>query len=190
MILNHGHHSVLHVLLILSQLGWHFLVKLLGKSLDDHVAICDFLAVELNEGQHSLLGAVLALVIHILVLDPVKLQPRLQLETEGRDRGDLWGSGELEEVHGVLLVILHVAQRLLGLGLSCGLLLGLRLLLLILLLLVGQSGLLLSNDFFVGFDGFVNLGIILRGLNYGLTSHFIRYFHCVYYSQFSTRYAS
>ena len=56
--------------------------------------------------------------------------------------------------------------------------------------LVGQSGLLLGNDFFVGFDGFVNLGIILRGLNYGLTSHFIRDFHCVYYSQFSTRYAS
>lgn len=43
-----------------------YLVKLLGKSLDDHVAICDLLAVELNEGQHSLLGAVLALVIHIL----------------------------------------------------------------------------------------------------------------------------
>ena len=176
---------------------------------------------------------------------------------------NLWGSGELEEVHGILLVILHVAQRLLGLGLSCGLLLGLRLLLLILLLLqmkiqsqisffcclfrsnrhkayasvnlfkkfslllfailsfwetfwwrnphnvfltiwfclgaginpamtnlVCQSGLLLGNDFFVGFDGFVNLGIILRGLNYGLTSHFIRDFHCVYYSQFSTRYAS
>ena len=85
MVLNHGHHGVLHVLLILSQLGGHFLcganfvkifkhntsrdgylVKLLGKSLDDHVAICDFLAVELNEGQHSLLGAVLALVVHIL----------------------------------------------------------------------------------------------------------------------------
>ena len=43
-----------------------YLVKLLGKSLDDHVAICDLLAVQLNEGQHSLLGAVLALVIHIL----------------------------------------------------------------------------------------------------------------------------
>ena len=47
---------------------------------------------------------------------------------------NLWGSGELEEVHGVLLVILDVTQRLLGLGLSCGLLLGLRLLLILLLL--------------------------------------------------------
>ena len=45
--------------------------------------------------------------------------------------------------------------------------------------LISLSGLLLSDDFFVSFDGFVNLGIILRGLNYGLTSHFIRDFHCL-----------
>ena len=66
MILNHGNHGMLNVLLVLAQLGRHLLLELLGEGLDDHVAVCDLLAVELDEGQHPLLGAVLALVVHIL----------------------------------------------------------------------------------------------------------------------------
>ena len=48
---------------------------------------------------------------------------------------NLWGPGELEEVHSVLLIVLHVAQRLLRFGLGGGLLLSLVLLLLVLLFL-------------------------------------------------------
>ena len=66
MILNHGNHGMLNVLLVLAQLGRHLLLKLLGESLDDHVAVGDLLPVELNEGQEAFLGAELALVIHIL----------------------------------------------------------------------------------------------------------------------------
>ena len=84
-VLDHGDHRVLHILLVLAQLRGHllhtttlsikistqylhdiYLLKLLGEGLDDHVAVCDLLAVELDEGQHPLLGAVLAFVVHIL----------------------------------------------------------------------------------------------------------------------------
>ena len=94
-----------------------------------------------------------------LVLDPVKLQPGLQLQAERGDGGDLqrgrvlvsglgWlevqlssylgRPGELEQVHHVLLEVLHVGHGLLGLGLLLGLL-GLLWLLLILLLLKCQG---------------------------------------------------
>ena len=66
MVLDQLDHGVLDVLLVLAQLSGHLLLKLLGEGLDDHVAVCDLLAVELDEGQHPLLGAVLALVVHIL----------------------------------------------------------------------------------------------------------------------------
>ena len=66
MILNHGNHGMLNVLLVLAQLGRHLLLKLLGESLDDHVAVGNLFPVELNEGEQSLLGAMLALMIHIL----------------------------------------------------------------------------------------------------------------------------
>ena len=66
MVLHHGNHRVLDVLLVRSQLSWHLLLELLGQGLDDHVAVGDLLSVELNEGQEALLGAVLALVVHIL----------------------------------------------------------------------------------------------------------------------------
>ena len=45
-----------------------YLVKLLGKCLNDDVAICDLFSVHLYEGQHSLLASELALVINILKL--------------------------------------------------------------------------------------------------------------------------
>ena len=40
--------------------------KLLEESLDDHVAVGNLFSVELDEGQQTLLGAMLALMIHIL----------------------------------------------------------------------------------------------------------------------------
>ena len=66
MVLDQLDHGVLDVLLVLAQLSGHLLLKLLGESLDDHVAVGDLLPVELNEGQEAFLGAELALVIHIL----------------------------------------------------------------------------------------------------------------------------
>ena len=43
-----------------------YLVKLLGKCLNDDVAICDLFSVHLYEWQHPFLAAELALVVNIL----------------------------------------------------------------------------------------------------------------------------
>merc|ERR1719209_1802641 len=72
MVLNHGDHSMLYVLLLGTQLSWHLLAKLCCKGFDDHVRVSNLLSIELYEGQHPLLRAELALVIHIHVLDAVQ----------------------------------------------------------------------------------------------------------------------
>ena len=66
MVLNHGDHGVLDVLLLLGQLSRHLLLKLLAEGLDDGVAVSDLLPVYLDERKETLLGAELALVVHIL----------------------------------------------------------------------------------------------------------------------------
>ena len=73
MILNHGNHGMLNVLLVLAQLGRHLLLELLGEGLDDHVAVSNLLPIELNEGQEPLLGAELAFVIHVLKMFPLNV---------------------------------------------------------------------------------------------------------------------
>ena len=73
MILNHGNHGMLNVLLVLAQLGRHLLLELLGEGLDDHVAVRNLLSIELNEGQQAFLGSELAFVIHILKMLPLSV---------------------------------------------------------------------------------------------------------------------
>ena len=71
MVLHHGNHGVLDVLLVLAQLSGHLLLKLLGEGLDDHVAVSNLLPIELNEGQEAFLGSELASVIHVLKMLPL-----------------------------------------------------------------------------------------------------------------------
>ena len=73
MVLHHGNHRVLNVLLVRGQLGRHLLLELLGEGLDDHVAVSNLLPIELNEGQEPLLGAELAFVIHVLKMFPLNV---------------------------------------------------------------------------------------------------------------------
>ena len=91
-VLDHGDHRVLHILLVLAQLRGHllhttrlsikistlylhdiYLLKLLGEGLDDHVAVRNLLSIELNEGQETFLGSELAFVIHILKMLPLSV---------------------------------------------------------------------------------------------------------------------
>ena len=85
MIFKHGIHCVLNILLILRELSGHLLIVLLSKSFDDYVGIGNLISIYLHKGKHPLSWPELALVIDILVLNPVKLQPRLKLETNRRD---------------------------------------------------------------------------------------------------------
>ena len=71
MVLHHGDHGVLDVLLVLGQLSGHLLLELLGEGLDDHVAVSNLLPIELNEGQEAFLGSELASVIHVLKMLPL-----------------------------------------------------------------------------------------------------------------------
>ena len=72
MVLHHGNHGVLDVLLVLGQLSGHLLLKLLGEGLDDDVAVRNLLPIELNEGQEAFLGSELAFVIHVLKMLPLQ----------------------------------------------------------------------------------------------------------------------
>ena len=73
MVLHHGNHGVLDVLLVLGQLSRHLLLQLLGEGLDDHVAVRNLLSIELNEGQEAFLGSELAFVIHVLKMLPLNV---------------------------------------------------------------------------------------------------------------------
>ena len=66
MILHHGDHSVLNVLLVGLQAVVHVLLKGLAQALDDQVGVADLLAVELHKGQKAALRAKLGVVSHIL----------------------------------------------------------------------------------------------------------------------------
>ena len=66
MILDHGDHRVLNVLLLVGQPLVHFFLELLGQRLDDDVGVADLLAVQLDEGQEAALGAELRVVGDIL----------------------------------------------------------------------------------------------------------------------------
>jgi hypothetical protein len=68
MILDHGDHGVLNVLLLGRQALVHVLLELLGQGLDDDVGVADLLAVQLDEGQEAALGAELGVVGNILEL--------------------------------------------------------------------------------------------------------------------------
>ena len=80
MILNHGNHGMLNVLLVLAQLGRHLLLELLGEGLDDHVAVSNLLPIELNEGQETFLGPELAFVIHVLKMLPLNVSKYFHLK--------------------------------------------------------------------------------------------------------------
>lgn len=66
MIVNHGHHGVLHTELILAHAFIHVLVQFLAQGLDDEFGIGDFLSVVLDERQETTLGSQFAIVVHIL----------------------------------------------------------------------------------------------------------------------------
>ena len=91
MVLHHGDHGVLDVLLVLAQLSGHLLLELLGEGLDDHVAVSNLLPIELNEGQETFLGPELAFVIHVLKMLPLNVSEYLQniliilIRLEGRE---------------------------------------------------------------------------------------------------------
>ena len=77
MILDHGDHCVLNVLLLGCQALVHVLLELLGQGLDDDVGVADLLAVQLDEGQEAALGAELGVVGNIL-----KLKKMLKIKTK------------------------------------------------------------------------------------------------------------
>ena len=55
MILDHGDHCVLNVLLLIGQTLVRILLELLGQGLDDDVGVADLLSVQLDEGQEAAL---------------------------------------------------------------------------------------------------------------------------------------
>ncbi len=66
MILDHGDHRVLNVLLFGGQSFVHVLVELLCQGLDDDVGVADLLPVQLDERKKAALGAELGVVGNIL----------------------------------------------------------------------------------------------------------------------------
>ena len=66
MILDHGDHRVLDVLLLVGQALIRVLLELLGQGLDDDVRVADLFAVQLDEGQEAALRAELRVVSHVL----------------------------------------------------------------------------------------------------------------------------
>ena len=67
MVLDHGHHGMLHVLLLGCQVGSRVLLLEFGGQLfDDVVRVADFLAVQLHEGQQTPLGSELGVVVNVL----------------------------------------------------------------------------------------------------------------------------
>lgn len=66
-VLHHGDHGVLNVLLLGREAGGGILLFVLGRQLfDDKVRVTNLLAVELDEGQHTPFGAQLGVVVDIL----------------------------------------------------------------------------------------------------------------------------
>ena len=67
MVLHHGDHGMLHVLLLGCQVGCRVLLLELGSQLlDDGVGVGDLLAIQLNEGQQPPLGSELGVVVNVL----------------------------------------------------------------------------------------------------------------------------
>lgn len=66
MVFQHGNHGVSNVALFLGQGGIQVLFVALGQFLDDDGRIGDFLSINLDEWQLSLLGAQLQFMIDIL----------------------------------------------------------------------------------------------------------------------------
>lgn len=65
-VLQHGNHGVSNVSLFLGQGGIQVLLVALGQLLDDDGRVGDFLSIDLDEWQLSLLGAQLQLVVDVL----------------------------------------------------------------------------------------------------------------------------
>lgn len=66
-VLHHGHHGVLNVLLLGRKAGGGILLFELGRQLlDDKVRVTNLFTVELDEGQHAPLGTQLGVVVDIL----------------------------------------------------------------------------------------------------------------------------
>ena len=56
-VVDHGHHGVLHALLLLAEPGVHVLAELLAEGADDEFAVGDLLPVEFHERQQAAFGA-------------------------------------------------------------------------------------------------------------------------------------
>ena len=65
MVLNHGDHGVLYILLFSRKAGL-VLAKLVGQLLDDEVRVADLFTVELDKGQKSSFGAKFGVVVDVL----------------------------------------------------------------------------------------------------------------------------
>ena len=65
-VVDHGHHGVLHAPLVLAEAVVHVLAELLAERVDDELAVGDLLPVELDEGQEPAFGAQLVLVLDVL----------------------------------------------------------------------------------------------------------------------------
>ena len=65
MVLHHGHHGMLHVLLLGCQVGCRVLFLELGSQLlDDGIGVIDLLTIQLNKGQKPPLRSELAVVVN------------------------------------------------------------------------------------------------------------------------------
>ena len=65
-VVDHGHHGVLHAPLVLAEAVVHVLAELLAERVDDELAVGDLLPVELDEGQQAALGPQLVPVLDVL----------------------------------------------------------------------------------------------------------------------------
>ena len=92
MILDHGDHRVLDVLLLVGQALVRVLLELLGQGLDDDVRVADLLAVQLDEGQEAALRAELRVVSHVLKVGErtrCRSKPFLKISLAGDQTCDL-----------------------------------------------------------------------------------------------------
>ena len=87
-VVDHGHHGVLHAPLVLAEADVHVLAELLAEAVDDDLAVGDLLPVELDEGQEAAFGAQFVLVLDVL-------------EGMERDRDLASASGEEQNFDGI-----------------------------------------------------------------------------------------
>ena len=65
-VVDHGHHGVLHALLLLAEPVVHVLAELLPEGADDEFAVGDLLPVELDERKEAAFGAQFVKVLDVL----------------------------------------------------------------------------------------------------------------------------